>query len=393
VGADIVAGGGYIGEGRATVKFRIDHQNLADAVGWAARTLPVRPALPVLAGMLIEATADGVTLAGFDYEVSARAEAEATVSEPGRVLVPGRLLAEIVRSLPPQPVEVLTEGAEVVVRCGSAEFGLLTMPVEDYPTLPVPPAPAGTVPGDAFATAIARVVVAASRDDTLPMLTGVRVDIEGEVIRLACTDRYRIAACELGWSPASPDFSAAAVIPARTMADAARSLRAGAEVALSLNGVGDSLLGICAAGRSMTTRLLDDQFIDYRSRLAGEWSSVAEVPTAPFVEAIKRVALVAERNVPVRLAFTPGSVRIRAASGDAARASETLSAELDGDEVDIGFNPQFLLDGLAGITAMTTRLHCNGPTKAALLTPGPAQDGDTEQDSYRYLLMPIRLAG
>ncbi|SEG82917.1 DNA polymerase-3 subunit beta [Thermomonospora echinospora] len=378
------------------MKFRIDHHDLAEAVGWAARTLPARPALPVLAGMLIEATPDGVTLAGFDYEVSARAAAEAAVSEPGRVLVPGRLLAEIVRSLPAQPVEIFTEGAEAVVRCGSVEFGLLTMPVEDYPTLPEPPASAGTVPGEAFATAIAQVVVAASRDDTLPMLTGVRVDIEGEVIRLACTDRYRIASCELRWSPVSAGFSAAAVVPARTLADVARSLRAGTEVALSLTGAGDSLLGISAAGRSMTTRLLDDQFIDYRARLVGEWTSVAEVATAPFVEAIKRVALVADRNVPVRLAFTQGSVRIRAASGDAARANETLSADLDGDEVDIGFNPQFLLDGLAGITSMTTRLHCNGPTKAALLTPGPAQDdeADVEQDdAYRYLLMPIRLAG
>ncbi|WP_119731455.1 DNA polymerase III subunit beta [Thermomonospora amylolytica] len=376
------------------MKFQVDHQVLADAVGWASRVLPVRPALPVLAGMLVDATADGVTLAGFDYEVSARATVEAAVSEPGRVLVPGRLLAEIVRSLPGRPVEVSTEGAEAVVRCGSAEFGLLTMPAEDYPTLPEPPAVAGTVSGDAFGTAIGRVVVAASRDDTLPMLTGVRVDIEGETIGLACTDRYRIACCELAWSPARPDFSAAAVVPARTLADAARSLRAGTEVELSLTGVGDNLLGLSGAGRTLTTRLLDDQFIDYRSRLSGRWTTRAEVPTGAFVEAVKRVALVAERNVPVRLAFSKDSVRIRAASGDAARASETLPAELDGDEVDIGFNPQFLLDGLAGITTMTTRLHCDGPNKAALFTPASTEDdkAPTAQDTYRYLLMPIRLS-
>ncbi|HEX2313547.1 MAG TPA: DNA polymerase III subunit beta [Thermomonospora sp.] len=371
------------------MKFTVDHQQLAEAVGWAARTLPARPALPVLAGLLLDATPDGVSLAGFDYEVSARAEADATVSEPGRVVVPGRLLAEIVRSLPPEPVEFHTEGAEVVVRCGSAEFGLLTMPVEDYPTLPEPPAPAGTVPGDAFAAAIHQVVVAASRDDTLPMLTGARLDIEADTIRLACTDRYRIAACELAWTPATPGFSAAAVVPARTLADTARSLRSGAEVTLSLTGAGDTLLGITSAGRRMTTRLLDDQFIDYRARLAGEWPSRAEIPTAPFVEAVKRVALVADRNVPVRLAFTRDTVDIRAASGDSARASETLPADLDGDEVDIAFNPQFLLDGLAGIPAMTTRLHCNGPTKAALLTSAPTEPD--HPDPYRYLLMPVRL--
>lgn len=384
------------------MKFRVDHHTLAEAVGWAARTLPTRPALPVLAGMLVEASEDGLTLAGFDYEVSARARAEAAVTEPGRVLVPGRLLAEIVRSLPPQPVEISTSGAEVVVSCGSAEFGLRTMPVEDYPTLPEPPALAGTVDGDAFATAISQVVVAASRDDTLPMLTGVRVDIDGDTIRLACTDRYRIAARELTWSPSTPDFTAAAVVPARTLADAAKSLKSGTEVAISMGGAGDTLIGVAGGGRSMTTRLLDDQFIDYRSRFAGDWSSRAEVPTGPFVEAIKRVALVTERNTPIRLAFTRGDVRIRAASGDAARASENLPAELAGDDVDIAFNPQFLLDGLAGVTTGMARLDCNGPTKPALLTAGPPQEkpsDDAESKDqgevdphYRYLLMPVRLS-
>lgn len=369
------------------MKFRVDHQNLAEAVGWAARTLPVRPALPVLAGMLIEASDDGLWLAGFDYEVSARAGADAMIAEPGRVLVPGRLLADIVRSLPPQPVDIELTGVEVVLRCGSAEFGLATMPVEDYPTLPEPPEVSGTVPAGDFATAIGQVVVAASRDDTLPMLTGVRVDIEGDMIRMACTDRYRIAARDLAWSPERPDFTAAAVVPARTLADTAKSLRTGSEISLSLASTGGNLLGISGTGRSMTTRLLDEQFIDYRSRLTGTWTSRIELPTGPFVEAIKRVALVTERNIPIRLAFTRDELRIRAASGDAARANESLEVKLDGDEVDIAFNPQFLLDGLAGVSAETTWLGCNGAVKPALLTATP---GDTAD--YRYLLMPIRLS-
>src|ERR1700754_616171 len=185
--------------------------------------LPARPALPVLAGMLIEA-GDGLTLSSFDYEVSGRVTVDADVSEPGRVLVPGRLLAEIVRSLPPHPVQISTDGAEAVVTCGSAEFGLLTMPVEDYPTLPGRPALAGTVDGGLLATAVAPVAAAASRDDTLPMLTGVRVDIDDDTVRLACTDRYRIAASDLTWTPARPGLTATAVVPARALADAAKSL-------------------------------------------------------------------------------------------------------------------------------------------------------------------------
>ncbi|TDD34468.1 DNA polymerase III subunit beta [Actinomadura sp. KC06] len=385
------------------MEFRVDRQTLADAVAWAARTLPARPALPVLAGMLIEVTEEGeLSLAGFDYEVSARAREDADVAEPGRVLVPGRLLADIVRNLPPHPVEILTKGSEVVVRCGPAEFGLLTLPVEDYPTLPEPPARAGTIPGDLFATAVAQVTPAAGRDDTLPMLTGVRIDIEGDTMWLACTDRYRIAARELTWSPADPGFTAGIVVPARTLADTAKSIKRGAEVALDLGGVADTLIGVSGGGRSMTSRLLDDQYINYRSRLTGTWSSVAEIPVAPFVETIKRAALVTERGTPVRLAFTADEVRVRAATGDSARANESLAIRLTGDDLDIAFAPQYLLDGLAGIDTEYARLECAGPTKAALLTAIPDKKEDAPDDAspskddhtdtgYRYLAMPVRL--
>ncbi|TNY37693.1 DNA polymerase III subunit beta [Thermomonospora catenispora] len=370
------------------MRFQAEHQALEDAVGWAARVLPTRPVLPALAGLLIDAAEGNVTLTGFDYEVSARARVEATVSEPGRTLVPGRLLAEIVRSLPDRPVEVAVEGAETVVRCGGAEFGLQTMPAEDHPRIPEPPAAAGTVPGEAFGAAVGRAVVAAGRDDTLPMLTGVRLDIAGETITLACTDRYRLTCCELAWSPARPDFSAAALVPARTLAEAAGVLRTAAEVELSLS---DTLLGLSGAGRTLTTRLLDDRFVDYRSRLTGRWTTRAEIPTAPLLEAVERVALVADRNVPVRLTLSGDHVRVHAATGDAARASETLPAELHGEEIDLGFNPRFLLDGLSGIAAAATRLHCTGPAKAVLFTPAD-EDASNARQAYRYLLMPIRLA-
>lgn len=380
------------------MEFRVDRQTLAEAVAWAARTLPARPALPVLAGMLVEASSDGgLSLAGFDYEVSASARIEADVAASGRVLVPGRLLSDIVRSLPAQPVEVSLKGAEVVVRCGNAEFGLLTMPVEDYPALPEPPGLAGTVPGDVFAAAVAQVTPAAGRDDTLPMLTGVRIDIDGDTMWLACTDRYRIAARELTWSPSDPGFSAGVVVPARTLADTAKAIKPGAEVAIDLAGTADTLIGVSGGGRAMTSRLLDDQYIDYRKRLDGTWTSTAKIRTAPFVEAIKRVALVTERGTPVRLAFTADELRIRAASGDAARANESLPAELTGEDVDIAFSPQYLLDGLAGIETEFARLECSGPTRAALLTAIPdPEDDESEPDDdgdtgFRYLAMPVRL--
>ncbi|MDL4773418.1 MULTISPECIES: DNA polymerase III subunit beta [Thermomonosporaceae] len=378
------------------MEFRVDRQTLAEAVAWAARSLPARPALPVLAGMLVETSADGaLSLAGFDYEVSAQSRIEAAVAAPGRVLVPGRLLAEIVRSLPPQPVDISVEGAEMVLRCGSAEFGLLTMPVEDYPALPEPPAVAGTVPGDVFAAAVAQVTPASGRDDTLPMLTGARIDFEGDTMWLACTDRYRIAVRELAWNPSGPGFAAGVVVPARTLADTAKAISPGADVTLRLDGGAGSLIGVSGGGRSMTTRLLDDQYIDYRARLKGTWTSTAHVRTAAFVEAVKRAALVTDRGTPIRLAFSEGEVRVRAASGDAARANESLATTLTGDDVDIAFSPQYLLDGLAGIGTEHARLECAGPIRAALLS-AVSDDEDTEDTAgtgYRYLVMPVRLSG
>src|SRR5690606_23298830 len=211
---------------------------LADAVAWTARSLPVRPSVPVLAGMLLDAgEADGgrLKLSSFDYEVSAQVSVDIDVEEPGTTLVSGRLLAEITRNLPPQTVEISTDGAKVVVSCGSAKFTLLTLPVEDYPTLPAMPGATGTIGSDVFAAAVAQVAVAAGRDDTLPMLTGVRVEIEGDRLTLASTDRYRLAVREIGWKPQDPELSAVALVPAKTLADTAKSLTSGAEVSVALS--------------------------------------------------------------------------------------------------------------------------------------------------------------
>ncbi|MGH8970271.1 MAG: DNA polymerase III subunit beta, partial [Actinomycetes bacterium] len=207
------------------MKLRVERDVLAEAVAWAARSLPARPPVPVLAGLMLDANNDAggrLVLSSFDYEVSARVEVAADVAEPGVALVSGRLLADICRSLPARPVEIATDAAKVVVTCGSARFSLLTLPVEDYPALPEMPGASGSLHGDAFAWAVAQVSVAAGRDDTLPVLTGVRVEIEGERITMAATDRYRLAVRELAWTPEQTGLSALALVPARTLADTAK---------------------------------------------------------------------------------------------------------------------------------------------------------------------------
>jgi DNA polymerase-3 subunit beta len=379
------------------VKIQVERDVLADAVAWTARALPARPTVPVLAGMRLQA-GDDLTLSSFDYDVSAQATVPVITEEEGSALVSGRLLAEISRSLPGRPVQIASEGGKAVLTCGSATFTLLTMPEEEYPALPEMPPAAGTVGSDAFASAVSQSATAAGRDDTLPALTGVRIEIEGDTLTLISTDRYRLAVRELRWTPARPDLSAAVLVPARALAETARSLTSGAEVAIALalpgegtDGAGDGMIGFEGGGRQATTRLLGGEFPRHQALLPSHANYTAELATPLLAEAVKRVALVAERNTAVRLAFTPGQLVLEAGTGDEAQAVEVLEASFDGDdELAIAFNPQYLLDGLTAIDSDTVRISFTEAGKPALITGKPSPDGQTD---YRYLLMPIRLGG
>jgi DNA polymerase-3 subunit beta len=375
------------------VKIGVERDVLAEAVAWTARALPARPAVPVLAGIRLQA-ADDLTLSSFDYDVSAQARLPVMTEEPGEALVSGRLLAEITRSLPARPVDIHADGGRATLTCGSATFTLLTMPAEDYPSLPEMPPAAGSIGSDAFASAVSQSATAAGRDDTLPALTGVRIEIEGETLTLVSTDRYRLAVRELRWTPARPDLSAAVLVPARALADTARALTAGAEVSIALalpgeeGAGGEGMIGFEGGGRRTTTRLLGGDFPRYQSLLPKQVNAVAELGTAPFAEAVKRVALVAERNTAVRLSFSAGQLLLEAGTGDEAQATEVIDASFEGDDIQIAFNPQYLLDGLTALDSDVTRVSFTEPGKPALITGKPATD---EQPDYRYLLMPIRL--
>ena len=387
------------------MKFQVEREALAEAVSWAARSLPTRPSMPVLAGLVLDAGerpdgGAGLTISGFDYEVSSRVEVAADVAEPGRALVSGRLLAEIARSLPNRPVDLASDGSKVTLTCGSARFSLLTMPVEDYPRMPDMPASSGRVPSAVFAAAVSQVVVAAGRDDTLPVLTGVLVEIEGSTVTMWTTDRYRLAVRDFTWTPESAAMSSRALVPARTLSDTAKSLVGGDDVllALSTGGLGEGLMGFegssgkGASSRRTTTRLLDGEFPKVRSLFPPETLTTARIDTAHFVEALKRVALVAERNTPVRLSFSEGELVLEAGASDEAQATESIDAQLKGDPIAIAFNPTYLLDGLSAIAAPVAVLNFTLSTKPAVImgAAGP----DAEQDTaYRYLLMPIRLSG
>ena len=387
------------------MKFRVERDALADAVAWVARSLPARPPVPVLGGVLLEVGAgladtggdggedpdSGLTVSGFDYEVSARVELPAVAGGAGRALVSGRLLADITRALPPHPVDVVVDGPRVGISCGSARFSLPTMPVEDYPQLPAMPKQAGSVPADTLAEAVTQVAVAAGRDDTLPMLTGIRLEIEGPRLTMAATDRFRLAVRELEWQPSDPDLNTAVLVPARTLAETAKTLAGPGSVELALSD-GDGMLGLAGSGRRATSRLLDAEFPKYRQLLPTEHTSVGTVEVAPLVEAIKRVSLVADRIAQVRMEFTAEALRLAAGGEDVGSAEEELACEMTGAELLIAFNPGYLLDGLGAVHTERARLSFTTPNRPALLQPIAADSGEPEA-GYQHLLMPVRLPG
>jgi DNA polymerase-3 subunit beta len=429
------------------MRFRIARDALAEAVAWVARALPSRPVVPVLSGMLIEAS-DGLALSCFDYDVSARFEAKADVAEPGTALVPGRLLAEITRSLAGTEAEFESEPDAVRLTCGAAEFTLVKLPAEEYPALPELPARSGTVDGAELAAAVSQVASSASRDDTLPMLTGVFAEIDGETVTLAATDRYRLAVRTLSWTPDRPDLRASALIPARALAEAARTMTSAGPVAIALRDTDGSgpggpvpraatgMIGFEGAGRRLTMRLLGGEFVRYASRFPAEFGSRAEVAPGPLIEAVRRVSLVAERGSPVRLAFGDDEVVIEAGSEGQARAVERVPAAFAGEERVIAFSPHYLLDGLTaaatpagraaasgddpdddappaarGNAAGRIRLQFTSAVRPAVITwvpggepgaPGeprgaPGDSGDAPAGSgtpdFRYLVVPLRMPG
>jgi DNA polymerase III subunit beta len=375
------------------MKVRVGREVLAEAVGWVAKGLPSRPSVPILAGMLVEAGDGQVTLSGFDYESSAQVSVPAEVADEGRYLVSGRLLADICRSMPRDSVELSGEAARMQVSSGSSRFVLQTLPLGEYPALPVVPAASGVVSGDVFARAVAQVVSAAGRDDTLPVFTGIRVEIRGSTISLLATDRYRLAVRSFAWEPVDPGVEANALVPARTLADVAKSM-AGHEVTLALGSThsGDGLIGFDNDVRRATSRLIDGDFPKVRSLIpaASAITSTVRVETAALVEAVKRVALVAERTTPVRLTFADGTATLDAGSGEEAQASESVEVALTGEPVVAGFNAGYLLDGLASIGAPVAHFAFTQATKPANLT-GLRSPDDEPADDSAYILMPMRL--
>lgn len=371
------------------MKFRVERDVLAEAVTWTARSLSPRPPVPVLSGLLLKAKDGTLSVASFDYEISARLHIPAEIAEEGTILVSGRLLADICRNLPSAPVDLHTDGSKVTLTCRSSRFSLATMPEADYPELPELPQISGVVDGEAFSQAISQVIIAASRDDTLPILTGVRMEIEDDLITLLATDRYRLALREVHWRPTATGVSTSALVKAKILNEVAKTLGSSGDISIALSDRNE-LIGFESGGRRTTSLLVDGDYPKIRSLFPENTPIHATVETSALAEAVRRVSLVAERNTPVRLAFVEGQLTLDAGTGEDAQASEALEATLVGEDITVAFNPQYLSEGLNAFDSKYVRFSFTTPPKPAVITAQEDIDGE-DRDDYRYLLMPVRL--
>lgn len=379
--------------GEDDMKFTIEQNKLVDVVNWVSRSLSTRPIQTALLGIVIDVDGGKVVLSGSDLETASRATTDADVTTPGKVLVPGKLLAEISRSLPNKPVTIQLDGTRVLVNAGSAKFTLPVLPIQEYPNLPEMPEALGTIDADLFNQAVAQVSTAAGKDDSLPSLTGIHVEVNGENITMAATDRYRLAVRELTFNPARPNTEAVALIRARTLHDAAKTLATAKNVniALAPASSNDRLAGFQTESKSTTTRLLDGTFPPYRHLLPQESLTTTVIEVAPFLEAVRRVALVTDKTIPLKLTFTGNAVTLEAGGGDEAQANEVFEISKTGEDLSIAFNPNYLLDGLHAISAPYAQISFNTASKAAILMGKPSADA-AAIDNFKYLLMPTKFA-
>lgn len=390
------------------VSFRVARDDLANAVAWVARSLPTKATQPVLRAMVMTATDSGLELAGFDYEISTRVTLAAEIAEPGRIAVAGKLLSEIVNTLPNKPVELQVDGQKLLIACGRSRFELPLIPLDDYPQLPALPEVTGTIDPEAFVKAITQVASAAGRDDTLPMLTGIHMEIDGGQMTLAATDRFRLARRTVEWNPAAAGVNAKLLIPAKSLQDNARtldtSLNDPVEIAVGTGDSvgGDGLFGLHSDNRETTTRMLDAEFPNIAPLLPKTHTSLASVEIAPLQDAIRRVSLVTDRNAQIRMEFSDGQVILSAGGIDSGHAEEVIPAAFSGrDSLITAFNPSYLKDGLSVIGTERVVFGFTEPSRPAILIPEPADlpeadaDGNfpTPETSFTYLLMPVRLPG
>ncbi|MGZ8652186.1 MAG: DNA polymerase III subunit beta [Actinomycetota bacterium] len=364
----------------ATLKFRCDRDALSEALQTVQRGVSSRPGIPALTGVLIEAADGGeLTLITTDLEVSARLTISVQVSESGIALVPARLLGDTVKSLSNAPVEFETDQSQVTIRCAAYEGTLRLLPAEDFPGLQEPSGTTVTAEAAAFAEAVGQVGRGASRDEARPVLTGVLLEVSREGVVMVATDSYRLAVRDL---VASASGEAKAIVPERAMSEAGRAASADEKATVEIF-VDESQVSFKIGTLTLTSRLIEGEFPNYRQLLPEATESRLTVSRQQLLDAVRRVGLLARDTTPVRMEFNALGVKLSSSSPDLGQAVETVEARYEGEDLTVAFNPQYLADGLTAATGETVRLDVRDGLK-----PGVVHG---EGDEFTYLVMPVRL--
>jgi DNA polymerase III subunit beta len=372
---DIVVGTG--------LKLTCSREELSQRLAIVSRGVSTRASVLVLTGILLRAEAGRLGLAATDMELSLRASLEAEVDDEGAAVVPGRLLLDIAKLLPDAQVSIehKPEEGSVVIAAGTASYRLHTFAAEDFPRLPeVEGGALSTIDPDAFLDTVQRVGRSASRDESRPVLTGILVRFENGRIVMAATDSYRLSVKETELDETLPELDA--IIPARALQELTRIAAGAGELAL---GVQDNHVAFGAEGAWLTSRRIDGQFPNYKQLLPESFEHEVAMPREELLEVVRRVSIMAQRNSPLRLRFAEGELTVSAVTQDVGEARESLPAGFAGEPLEIGFNAEFLRDGIESVQGDTIRVRLISPLRPAVL--------QGESEDYTYLIMPIRLAG
>lgn len=371
------------------MKVEVNSTSFADAVAWTTSVLNARPTNPILSGVKLEATEGTLRLSAFTYEISARDHVEAGVDEEGTVVVPGKLLADISKSLPSEKAYMQTNGSTLQITSGKSTFTLQLMPETEYPDLPHLPPQLGQVDAQTFTQSVNQAAVAVARDESRPVLTGIQMRFEGDSVTMSSTDRFRLSRSTFQWTPQSDDLSAIALVGGSHLRDISRSIDEHQNVIVYLDPQNPSLLGIENAGRISTVQLIDGEFPNVDKLYADSYPIHVVIDKQALLDAIKRVSLVAERNAPIRMVFAGQELTLSAGAADEASANEILDVDLDGEDITVAFNPNYLREGLSAIAEPFVRMKMTTAIKPVEFNG--QQEADSEESlAYRYLLVPMR---
>jgi DNA polymerase-3 subunit beta len=362
------------------LRITCDRDELASRVSIVARAVSSRSSVQVLSGIRLSATESGIELAATDMELSLRTPVAGAMAAPGTVVVPAKLLSDIVRLLPPGEVELSEQDGALAVAAGAYNSRLNTYAAEDFPKLPPVDAQVTALDAASLLDTIERVSRAASRDESRPVLTGILVRFEGTSLVMAATDSYRLSVKETALPQVGPELEA--IIPARALAELQR-LAAGAEtVDLAVH---ENHVVFHVGGVWLTTRRIDGQFPDVKKLLPESFEVELSVPRVELLEVVRRAAVLAQRNTPLRLRFAEGELTVSAQSQDVGETRETMPVAYTGEALEIGFNADFLREGLESVTTGDVALKLINPLRPGLIT--------ADSEAFWYLIMPIRLAG